>query len=183
MIPMRRLAALVAATTIVLAAPALVLGHVHLESTTPEAADDLDDPPGEVVIEFDGELNPDGSGFTVHGPGEVEVGTGEVDLSVADRNILRGDVTITEPGIYTVEYSVVGDDGHEVAGEFSFGYQASEPVPQPTDDDGHHPATAVAPSTGGALIALGANLLLAGILLGLAGLAGRLRKRHRHRFG
>jgi methionine-rich copper-binding protein CopC len=182
MIPMRRLAALGAATTIVLAAPALVFGHVHLESTTPEAGDNLDDPPGEVVIEFDGELNPDESGFTVHGPGEVEVGAGEVDLSVADRNILRGDVTITEPGIYTVEYSVVGQDGHEVAGEFSFGYQASEPVPQPTDDHGHGD-TSVAPTTGGALIALGANLLLAGIMLALARLTGRLRKGHRRRFG
>lgn len=177
---MRPLAALAAATTLLIAAPALVLGHVHLESTTPEAGDNLDDPPDEVVIEFDGELNPDASGFTVHGPGEGEVGAGEVDLSVADRNTLRGDVTITEPGIYTVEYSVVGEDGHEVAGEFSFGYQASEPVPQPTDGDGH-PATAVAPNTGGALIALGANLLLAGILLGLAGLVARLRKGHRRR--
>ncbi len=168
----RLLIVLLAAAALTVALPGIALGHVHVESTTPEPGTNLDDPPSEVVIEFDGELDPDQSSFTVRGGDGAVVGEGEVDLSVADRNVLRGDVSISEPGIYDVEYSVVGLDGHELTGEFSFGFQATEAVPTPEPDE--HPDTAVGgPTVGAALLALGTNLLLAAGLLAALGVTRR----------
>lgn len=168
----RLLIVLLAAAALTMALPGVALGHVHVESTIPEAGTNLDDPPSEVVIEFDGELNPDASSFAVRDADGAVVGEGEVDLSVADRNVLRGDVSISEPGIYDVEYSVIGLDGHEVAGEFSFGFRATEAVPMPEHDE--HPDTAVGGSPGGAaLLALGTNLLLAAGLLAAVAVSRR----------
>jgi methionine-rich copper-binding protein CopC len=119
----------IVAAVLLSAVPALAAAHVHLESSTPSAGENLDQPPTEVTIEFDGELDPERSAFTVTDEDGGVVGSGEVDLDVADRNILAGEVTISQPGIYRVAYSVLGTDGHEVAGEFHFGFDAQEEVP------------------------------------------------------
>lgn len=103
--------------------PATASAHVRLVSTTPADGENLDTAPSEVTLTFDGELDPAESGFTVLDHHGDEVGTGEVDLAVADRNVLRGAVTIAEPGLYTVEYSVLGLDGHAIEGSITFGYQ------------------------------------------------------------
>jgi methionine-rich copper-binding protein CopC len=128
------LAVLVAAFTAasMVAVPAVVLGHVELTSSSPEAGDNLDTAPSEVSISFDDELDPDLSSFTVTDAGGNEVGSGEVDLTVADRNVLNGSVSITDPGIYTVHYTVAGVDGHVLEGAFSFGFRADEAIPEPT---------------------------------------------------
>lgn len=114
---------------------AAVDAHVELISSAPQAGANLTTAPTEVTITFDDELDPDLSSFTVTGPGAVEVGAGEVDLTIADRNVTTGTVTITIPGVYTVAYSVAGVDGHQLAGTFSFGYQATAPIPDPTGDE------------------------------------------------
>lgn len=125
----RRLLAALVASLVLAAVPAVASAHVHLVSTSPEGGASLNDAPDEVTLTFDGELDPAASGFTVHGQGGVEVGSGEVDLDVADRNVLRGAVTISEPGVYTVEWTVLGTDGHEITGSFSFGYATDEEIP------------------------------------------------------
>jgi methionine-rich copper-binding protein CopC len=117
------------------ALPAVAAAHAELESSTPEAGENLDTAPTEVTLTFDDELNPGGSSFTVTAADGHEVGDGEVDLTVADRNVLSGDVTITDPGVYTVEYTVVGDDGHAVSGTISFGYNADQAIPEATTEE------------------------------------------------
>ena len=134
--------------------------HVVLLSSSPAASANLSTAPTEVTITFDDELDPDLSSFTVTGPGSTEVGSGEVDLTIADRNVMAGAVTITAPGVYTVTYDVAGVDGHELTGTFSFGYQAATTIPDPTSDEG--PDTAMRePQPGTGSILLGACLLLA----------------------
>jgi hypothetical protein len=92
------------------------------------------------------------------------VGTGEVDLTVADRNVLAGAVTITEPGIYTVIYTAAGMDGHETAGTFSFGYLATATIPVPTSDEGPDTAMAV-PGQGATLLFFGSLSLVAAAVI------------------
>jgi len=124
-----------------------VAAHVGLISSSPAPGANLSTPPTTVTITFDDELDPDLSGFTVTGPGSIEIGSGEVDLTVADRNVLTGAVAISTPGIYTVSYRVAGIDGHQLDGAFSFGYQATSAIPGPTGGEG--PDTAMrAPGPG-----------------------------------
>jgi copper resistance protein C len=99
--------------------PAPALGHAEFVSSTPADGEVLHEPPTEVVITFDGELQPEGSEFRVAGPGG-QVGMGSVDLEVAERNVLRGAVSISQPRIYTVTWTAVGEDGHEQTGDFKF---------------------------------------------------------------
>jgi len=89
---------------LLLTAPALVAAHAELLSSSPEAGETLDEPPAEIALTFDSELDPDGSEFTVTGPDDAVVGSGEVDLDIADRNEMRGDVEISEPGSYSVSW-------------------------------------------------------------------------------
>jgi methionine-rich copper-binding protein CopC len=160
---MRSLLASVSIAALLAALPAVAAAHAELESSTPEAGENLDTAPTEVTLTFDDELNPDGSSFSVVDADGHEVGSGEVDLTVADRNVMTGDVTISDPGIYTVEYTVVGDDGHSVSGTISFGYDADETIPEPTEE---------APNTALTRPSLPLLPLVGWLLLAVAGVVG-----------
>jgi len=168
---MSRLLTVAAVLAALLAMPATALGHVELVSSAPAAGEDLDNPPTEVTLTFDDELDPAMSSFTVTDPDHKVVGTGEVDLTVADRNVLTGAVTISDPGVYTVSYAVAGIDGHQIGGAFSFGYNADEAIPEPTDEE--HPDTAMPRPELPLTAAAGGLLLALGVLLGARRLAAR----------
>jgi copper resistance protein C len=156
-----------------LVVPALAAAHASLESTDPEAGANLDDPPTEVTLTFDDELQPDGSGFTVADADGNEVGSGSLDLDVAERNVLRGEVSITDPGVYTVSWEIVAEDGHPDSGEFSFGYRADAErgAAERAAAAEAAPDTALRPAEGHTpLGVMGVLLLVAGV-----GLAARLR--------
>lgn len=108
---------------LVLAFPAPALAHAELVSASPEDGANLDEPPTQVVLTFDAELDPERSEFIVTDASAAEVGSGDVDLEVADRNELRGDVEISEPGVYVVSWTAVAGDGHAESGELRFGYR------------------------------------------------------------
>jgi copper resistance protein C len=127
-----RLLLVILTTAALLAIPAVASAHVELISSSPEAGTNLESAPTEVTVSFNEELNPDHSTFTVTDAGGNEVGAGEVDQTVADRNVMRGDVSISDPGVYTVSYTVAGLDGHEIEGTFSFGFNTDATIPEPT---------------------------------------------------
>lgn len=171
---MRRILALPAAAAL-LAIPALASAHAPLESSTPAAGAKLDTAPTSVTLTFtganDGELNPDGSSFTVTDADGTTVGTGKVDLTVANRNVMKADVTITEPGVYTVKWTSESADGATLTGQFSFGYKTDEAIPAASggeDEDGDHgtPDTAIGIASGSSpldpLTLVGGVLLLCG---------------------
>ena len=88
-------------TTIALAVavmPGAALAHAELSSSSPAAGDTLTVPPAAVTLIFDGELTPDGTGFTVTDPDGDAVGEGALDLTVAERNEVRGDIDAAGPG-------------------------------------------------------------------------------------
>jgi MYXO-CTERM domain-containing protein len=128
---LRRAAAAAVAALALASLPGTAGAHVELISSSPAAGANLQTAPSRVILAFDGELDPAGSSFSVTDQRGQEVGTGSVDLEVADRNVLEGEVTISEPGTYTVEWTILGIDGHEVSGSFSFGY--ATPVTESPD--------------------------------------------------
>ncbi|MGH2445003.1 MAG: copper resistance CopC family protein [Candidatus Limnocylindria bacterium] len=146
---------------IALAFPIAALAHAGLATTSPEDRERLDNPPNEVVLIFEGELDPDGSGFVVTDADGADVGTGTLDLEVADRNELRGQVSIEADGAYTVAWTSRAADGHEEAGEFSFivgGSDTAAPnTAVPAPNDGWPPALVVI----GALLVVFAALIVA----------------------
>ncbi|MGH2381156.1 MAG: copper resistance CopC family protein [Candidatus Limnocylindria bacterium] len=154
----------VAALGFTLGLPMAALAHTELTEASPADGAQLDEPPTEVVLTFEGEISED-STFTVTAADGTEVGSGELDLDVADRNVLRGDVSVTADGTYTVAYSIVGEDGDPIEGELSFTVGEAAPGTTP-------PNTAMAPAAG-----LNPTLLGVGLLSAAAILALRVRRR------
>jgi methionine-rich copper-binding protein CopC len=157
----RRVLATILAVSAAATIPAAGLGHAEFVSSDPADGEVVEKPPIEVVVTFEGELQPDGSEFRVAGTGG-EVGIGAVDLDVADRNVLRGPVSITVPGIYTVNWTVIAEDGDEQIGDFSF-----------TVAPGDVPETALSTPTVPMRLAL--TLAGAAILLGALAIVTRRR--------
>lgn len=153
--PMRRIAPLLMAGSLLML-PALALAHTELTASDPTDGSTVTDPPSEVVLTFEGEVG-EGSSFEVTGPDGEPAGEGEVDLDVVDRNVLRGEVTVSEPGVYRVAWSVVGEDEHPVEGEVTFTY---DPEGEETTPDTALPASGGAPVTliGALLIVLAVTI-------------------------
>ena len=122
----RLLAALLAAIALA-ALPIAAAAHSELDKSDPANGANLQTAPSAVVLTFTEELNPTGSSFTVTDTGGATVGTGEVDLEVAARNVLRGAVSITQPGTYRIAWTSLSLDGDTLHGTVTFGYRLSSP--------------------------------------------------------
>ena len=133
----RRLAAALSLAGVLLAVPAAVAAHAELVASDPPDGATLTTAPAEIELTFGGELDPDGSSFAVLGPAGGSVGGGEVDLDVAERNVMRGTVDPGGEGTYEVRWTAVSIDGHAESGTIAFtvGHQAPNtalPRPIPT---------------------------------------------------
>jgi copper resistance protein C len=160
----RSLVALLAAAFLIAISASAAAAHVVLQSSSPAAGANLQAAPSTVTITFDDELDPDLSNFSVTGPGTASVGGGSVDLTIADRNVMTGPVTITEPGVYTVTYNVAGVDGHQLVGSFGFGYRTALAIPSPTHGEGPDTAMTRPAGNGVPVLILAAVVLLAGAI-------------------
>jgi copper resistance protein C len=137
--------------------PQVAQAHAEPVSSSPAAGAAVATPPESVTIVFDGELLPDGTGFTVTDHSGRVVGEGELDLTVADRNQLSGLVEINGAGTFTVAWTAVSADGHAEEGSFEFSVaDAAEP-----------PNTAAAMPHRQVPTALGPILLIAALLIGV----------------
>jgi len=136
-VPLRRAVAATAAALAMASISSVAAAHVELVSSSPEPGANLQAAPARVTLTFDGELDPTRSSFTVSDHHGEEVGSGAVDLGIADRNVMTGPLSISEPGVYTVEWSVLGVDGHEISGSFSFGYASDDQSPGGAPSNGH----------------------------------------------
>jgi methionine-rich copper-binding protein CopC len=148
--PVRRIAPFLLAGALA-ALPALTLAHTELASADPADGSTVSDAPDEVVLTFEGEVG-DGSTFVVLDPSGAEVGSGGLDLEVADRNVLRGQLEVAAAGVYTVAWSVVGEDEHPVEGEVTFTYEP--------EGEASSPDTALASRTGSPVALIGALLVV-----------------------
>ena len=153
--PMRRITPFLLAGSLALL-PTLALAHTELTASDPADGSTVSDAPDEVVLTFAAEVD-EGASFTVFDPDGVEVGSGGLDLEVADRNVLRGNLEVATSGEYTVAWSVIGDDGHEVEGEVTFMY---DPENKPSTPDTALPVGTGSPATliGTLLVVLAATI-------------------------
>lgn len=136
--------------------PTLALAHTELAASDPADGSTVADAPDEVVLTFAAEVD-EGASFTVFDPDGEEVGSGGLDLEVADRNVLRGQIEVIATGEYTVAWSVVGDDGHEVEGEVTFTYDP--------DGETSTPDTALAAGRGSPATLIGALLIVLALII------------------
>ena len=111
--------------------PALALAHAQLVSSHPAAGASLEEPPTELVLTFDGELDPDGSSLVAIGPGGDEVAAGAVDIEVAGRNVLRAALRSDGQGEYVVPWVATSLDGHVEQASFAFDVAVDAPAQSP----------------------------------------------------
>lgn len=101
----------------VLAAPAAA--HARLEGTSPAADAVLDDRPTEVVLRFTEAVDPGLGGVEVIAPDGGRADRGRSEQADGDR-IVRVPVDAVTQGTYTVAWSVVSADSHNISGSFVF---------------------------------------------------------------
>ena len=166
---MKRLIALLA-LVIIFAQPSVGSAHSKLASSTPADGSKLAAAPSEVVLTFNDELESEGLKLSVTDANGavVDTGDGRVDLADLERKTMR--VSLKSglgTGSYTVRWSVVGSDGHEVTGSIGFAV-GDAAVPTPAEPDHHSPGLPATGSNGfnlGMLVAAIIIFMTAGVAL------------------
>ena len=147
--------------------------HVEIVSSFPEQFSNVNPIPTQVWIEFSGELQTlDGEAVNSL---EVVDSTG-IAVNYEDPIISGGRITTkvsgqSAPGVFTVKYRVVGDDGHVIEGDYTF--NAS-----PDYAEGQSPMP-ISTSSEGSSIPAGGILLGALILVFLGGILMRAKNRRK----
>lgn len=140
--------------------------HVEIVNSFPEQYSNVNPIPTQLWIEFSGNLQ------TLEGEAvnsiEVIDSTG-IAVNYQDPVISGGRITTkisgqSAPGVFTVIYRVVGDDGHVIEGEYTFNASpdyAEVQTPAPINATEQSSST----SSGGILIGVIVLLLCAGLLM------------------
>lgn len=93
--------------------------HAFLVSSTPTEGATLTEVPRDVTLTFSGDLEP-GAQVTVMGPDGAPLHSGESSVSAATVSQRLSDQSGGVPGLYTIAYTVMSVDGHEIAGQLGF---------------------------------------------------------------
>lgn len=110
---------LVAALSYLLAGPALA--HAHLKAATPAANATVGASPSSLALTFSEGLNLAFSSVDVTDAKGVAVATDKATLSGAEGTVLTIPIhSALQPGVYTVNWHVLSNDGHKTQGSFSF---------------------------------------------------------------
>lgn len=174
---MRSLLILAAVFAALIGSPAFVSAHVEVVSSDPANGARLERAPDTITLKFNDELASEGAKLTVTDAWGrvVDRGNGAVDLSDIERKTMI--VSLKDglgAGDYTIAWSVLGDDGHEIAGTLAFTVNAAPLQPTPatssTANSPTAPATINLPATGGneltiARFVVGLGIIGAGLLL------------------
>ena len=137
--------------------------HVTIVSSFPEQFANVNPIPKEVWIEFSGDLQTlDGQALNSL---EVVDSTG-IAVNYEDPIISGGRITTkvsgqSAPGVFTVKYRVVGDDGHVIEGDYTFNASPDYSATQSPTPISQSPEQRAIPAGG---------TLLGGLLLALIGI-------------
>jgi hypothetical protein len=128
-------AALAAAVGLIGTTPAF--GHASQTGSSPEAGAVLDTAPSSVEVTFDTPLMDVGAALVVRSEGGTVISDSTPEV---DRTRIRVAVpTTAAPGMYTVAFRVVSQDGHPITSTFD--YTVAGDVPSPAA-----PAASVSPA-------------------------------------
>jgi copper resistance protein C len=102
--------------------------HAGVESSTPENGASLTEPPSEISITFDEQVTE--PGLTASDDTGTGVALGEV--TVTGNTVSASWPSSAPAGIYTVEWTVVSDDGDPLTGTLLFSYGDASPSASPS---------------------------------------------------
>lgn len=99
--------------------PYVTLAHAELVDSNPAPGQVLTEFPDEIRLEFNEPVSLS-STFTIFDREFKEIPV-SVEIDLNTDNIMTGrQVEITEPGVYTVQWLIISQDGHPIDGSFSF---------------------------------------------------------------
>ena len=94
--------------------------HTHLEKSEPEKNAELTEPPATVRLVFSSRIESDFSKIEVTDASGARVNEDKMTSSDNHREIETSLSTGLKPGVYTVKWNVISDDGHRVKGNYQF---------------------------------------------------------------
>lgn len=93
-----------------------VYAHTGLTSSSPAEGDNITDEINEIVLEFNSKIEPT-STIKVFNEKNEEIA---INTLVSDSIITGGFMTPLDTGTYSVEWKIIGADGHPIQGTYSF---------------------------------------------------------------
>ncbi len=130
----------VVAATAVVGPLSAAHAHDELIDTVPADGVEVDAQPGDVRLEFSGEIAPVGTVVEITGPfGEVTDGEPEINGT----DVIQPLIADVPPGDYSVAWRVTSADGHAISGEFGYEVASAglEAQSTPTGDDASQTST------------------------------------------
>jgi copper resistance protein C len=98
--------------------PGQALAHGLLIQTVPAAEAVVAEPPVEISLSFNEQIEARFSGIDLLGPDGAAIAIGEI--AVIDKNMVAPVLDSLLPGVYQVDWHVLSADGHKVAGSYKF---------------------------------------------------------------
>lgn len=106
--------------------PVQVFAHSKLTESTPAADETIAESPTQISMKYNTTISSVSTFTLVNEAGEVQ----QVDNISVNHDELTGEVSSPlANGVYTVEWNIIGADGHPIEGNYSFTVQAAEPEP------------------------------------------------------
>lgn len=128
-VALRRVASIIAALVILLAAAGPTLGHAELDTADPADKAVLETPPTVITLTFTEDLQAKKSSFKLLGPDGGTIGTGEA-TGVREMTL---DGLELAPGAYLIKWtSASAADGDIARGELTFTVAEAAPTASPT---------------------------------------------------
>ena len=122
--------------------PTQVFAHSKVTESTPAADATIDSTPEKITIAFNTTIASMSTFKLFNENNEAQV----VENISVNEHQLSGDIPSTlVNGVYTVQYNIIGADGHAIDGNYSFTIEASEETPTPTEET-TEPEETVAPT-------------------------------------
>jgi len=94
--------------------------HAFPMHSEPRVGSEVKQPPTQVKIWFDGDIEPAFSSLKVFGPDGKEVDENDSKVDEKEHNLLVVSVPKLAPGKYQVKWEVVAMDTHRTEGDFTF---------------------------------------------------------------
>ena len=109
-----------AVAALLIAACQLAQAHAYPTHEAPGAGSTVTDPQKEVAIDFDDGLEPAFSSITVTDAQGKSVTSGKAVVAPSNRKHMSVGLNTLTPGVYTVAWVAVADDGHRTQGHYTF---------------------------------------------------------------
>lgn len=109
-----------AVAALFIAACQLAHAHAYPQHQSPSAGETVPATQKDVVIDFDDGLEPAFSSIAVTDAQGKDVTSGKAVVDASNRKHMSVGLKVLTPGVYTVKWVAVADDGHRTQGHYTF---------------------------------------------------------------